>query len=1752
MLIRILKKVQPAQWLSAVGLLTMMVICIRVAVALSGVTASFNPNTMPTGVTAQEVVSNATLTSGNESLFRSDFEKEFWSGNIYDYPINAAGIVNTAGERWSGGFAPNLEAQVNPQGVFNVGGRFIGTMTDTGSKVPFLSANLSTAQNTALAATIQSTNYTSTQIVNFLRGDHSNEGLTALRQRLMPGGVTTLPTSLGDIVHCRPYYLADAINPTVFVGANDGMLHAIDVNAGTESWAYVPSMLLSKMNGLAANPYVHDYYVDGQIAVGYTNTTTTQSPNGQRILVGALGAGGKGLYALNIDGTAGLTAASDQDAANKVIWEITPTSVKYNSATTATTAYANLGYTLSAPIFKNIKNGSSTERVILVGNGYNSGGDYQAYLYVIKADDGSLVAAIKADNTSSNPTNSPSSAATTVTQGTAASPNGLMNLLAFDSLARGYDDTAYAGDLNGTLWKFDLVNFTASVVYVTNPKQPITATPAALPHPAGTGNVIDFATGSIFAGTQPITGSSPTGDLGDTSTFYAYGIWDGAPSTNTTLVNPTLTERCYDAASAPTALPCSTTSSTVTRVRRVSASTPNWAEGGDKGWKIAFPISGERVVGDGSFISSGRYYFSTYNPTISYLVPTTTTYVWGENWQMALDAVTGGSVDPFMDLNGDGSITAADRIHYTAAENTANTPVNTPILTPNVDGIEVGKWVGRGVQSQPVLVKLANLFTTLFNTNPDVTIPVTPVTGTGVTGGHFDEDIYFGAVTASAQAKATITVGSQTAGVPASLGGITIGGSTVVPAMSFGDGSQTSTNATAIKNAVTGGVYTATVQGSTVTLTAPSGSSYNGQTMVVLSGTSITPVTGVAAVQASQTITFTNSVAINPTGVTIMVSVNGGTATNIMTATSPGSAMTSSQLAAWVASHSTLTGFTISNTAGSSVVTITANANGPAYNISSVTVSSSETAASDVTLGAATPGITAVPVTPGVYASRSITFTNGSNASTAGLSLTVNGGATILTSSTPGAQSANALATWVASHSALTGYTITNPSNGVVTITSNTQDTTHDISSIAVAETTSAIGYTLAAPTAGKTAPGAKAASDNFTFTNTANVNPTNLTVTVNGTNILTAAGATPGSQSSSGLATWVAGVAGVAGHISPAFSANYTVAASGSKVTITAKASITTTWDISSIVVSASTAPSVTNTIGALTAGVVPIPAVTGVAASRSFTFTNTTAVNPTGLNISVNGTNILSSASPGSNMTSSQLATWVAGHITAAFATNYTVVAGGSTVTITAKTMQTTTYDISSITVSGTAGILTSTLGTAVAGVAAVAAVTGQTNMATALATTTFSGGTDGSTAGDTCTGASGSQCKKDTHDHQYDKIYDVTGVDMLNPNDLNFILSRAIPSKNQNFKVILQNQYLNPAVQFNIGNSNYLPNVNFGYVSVKNYTTSATLDLATLPTYNRNPASTGDGFTATKYIASLAFNMPVDALTAKNWWGNGDLRAGLIPTQPGCVYNSVGATDGNMYQPVNPPAFNSSTGYPPDGPGTLGYSSSTTPATATGVRHGGAFTVQVIKDTTPNSAIELQVSGRPEYGWRVISSLFSTYVLAEYTTYWHHPNGKCFGTTGWTKAPGPDTAGNPPTPQPRLGATDPKIGNLSGNSGNSSVTSVTVTGNTTTIIYANGTSTVIIRVVNADGTVTTVTINIPGGVMPASAIVNSDKSIVVTVGGVSATIAAGSSGTVNGAVVTNTTTANAAGASVSGGLLNQNAIGYRRISWKELHRN
>ena len=1304
--------IKPA-WLVLPALLAAAIMVLRLALAYT----SFTPANQPVGYVAQDELTSFDLRSGTETLFRGQYEREFFGGDLIAYRLDAQANLATATRPWDNfGAAYVLESQA---------ARYIVTLKSDGTKVPFLYSNLGAAQQTALGTT---------GVVDYLRGSRVGEGST----------YRTRASALGAIIHSRPLFIKDPTKPTVFVGANDGMLHAIDAVTGEERWAYVPSMLIPKMKTLSVSPYVFDYFVDGS-----PNAATILSGS-KRILVGALGAGGKGIYALDITGSAGLAPASEAAAANNILWEITPTTI--NNA--ANTSFANLGFAYANPTIGKIKVSGTSTDVVIVGNGYNNGGDFKAYLFVINANTGALIHAIKA-----------ATAVLPAGTGSAASPNGLWTPAALDIDNDGNIDTVYAGDLDGTMWKFsfDLSTGAPSVaaLYTTVPAQPITMTPGVAVHPDG-GFMVNFATGSMLTST----------DANDNLTVYAaYGIWDPATSKpfNTLLTSQTLTERCYTKGTAAAASPCAD------RVRTVSNNAVDYATGvagtpKNRGWRVALP-DGERVVGDGSFIESGRFYFTSHDPTKSKTVESST--VRGENWLMELDYLTGGSKNgPFLDLSNNLVLDSDDRV-----KNSASPPA--PVMT--TDGIAVGKYLSIGVQSQPVLVQLSSLNNTLFNQNPDVTIvPISVPTAGGVTGGHFDEDVYYSTATVGASAVATITIGStgQTNGFPATLGAISVNGVVIVPALTVVDianGVSTTTNATTISGKVTNG-FTATVAGSTVTITAPKGSEFNGKTITVDAGTAQTPLTAAVAAQPA---TF-------PTALITFA----GTTANTTTPTPA----------------------------------VSASLSGPS---ASVKLGAAVVAAGQLTIGKA---IAASAVD-------------------------------------------DALATAIGTSGTIKAY---RGQNGVT-------------------------------PTCAAASTTTLCLVDTSTFSNGA-------------------------------------------------------------------------------------------------------VPALGAILSPGTLTFTVTAAAGGT----------------PGN----------------------------------------------------------------------AAAPQSGWTDFKPAVTAGTFNNaGVDQTINNDNCV-----VCRSKKHFHQYDDTFDVTGVNMLNASSSTLNLQNGIPSLSIGFKVLAQNQYLNPAAKLHIGNPSYLPNLDVGYIKLRDYTASPTLSLANLQTYVRNPAAVWPGAAVTdaeklaqpKPIGSLAINLPVDALTGKNWWGNGDIRSGLHPTTTGCVNKASSVNDGNMYQPVNPPAAGV------EGPGTAGWNATTTPATATGVRHNGALVIQLIRANTPDSAIEMSVANRPEFGWRLKSANYAQYFLTEYTTFWH-ASTPCYSQAGWKRVPAPDnatSAGSAPA-----GTTDPKIGDLGvggigGITDDSTVASVStsVVGNvtTTTIIYLDGKKATIKSTSNADGTVTIVVTD-KTGAETTTKIANKEGSLI-----------------------------------------------------------
>lgn len=433
------------------------------------------------------------------------------------------------------------------------------------------------------------------EAVSYLRGDQALETSTTkpLRKRT---------TRLGDIVNSSPVitspfndygyqalrgatagsydpynygtYLEskESRDPMVFVGANDGMLHAFNGKTGVEEFAYIPSAALGHIGNLlfpykAADKndqvFDHRYYVDGPINV----SDAYVGGSWKTVLVGSLGAGGRGAFALDVSNPSTFGTGS-------VLWDI-------NDKVSNATIRDNIGHVLGRPVIVPVKVGATVRWKAIFGNGYNSINN-RAVLFIVDLETG---------------------AATTVQASEASQPgaNGLGNVIAIDRYVGsttaagrdGYADTVYAGDQNGAVWKFDLrsaspaaqtVPFFVAVDGAGN-RQPITGGFEAAAGPRA-GVMLYFGTGSFSFVNDPSDKQ--------VQTFYAI-LDEGSSVTRAELHSQTV-------------------SSDADGVRQTTMA-PMAA--GKRGWYIDLQLgttaTGERFVGMPR-IDSGIIFFPTFDP----------------------------------------------------------------------------------------------------------------------------------------------------------------------------------------------------------------------------------------------------------------------------------------------------------------------------------------------------------------------------------------------------------------------------------------------------------------------------------------------------------------------------------------------------------------------------------------------------------------------------------------------------------------------------------------------------------------------------------------------------------------------------------------------------------------------------------------------------------------------------------------------------------------------------------------------------------------------------------------------------------------------------------------------------------------------------------------------------------------------------------------------------------------------------------
>ena len=597
-------------------------------------------------------VSSGVVTS-NTIAYSPSFDSSTWSGFLTARRVNPDG--NFGEVLWEAGCTLD-GGTTNDQGICNdpdtsqsnfAARNLFAYDKAADSVVNFtgsLSGNVATEFAESSLELRNQTGATIPQLVDFIRGDRSEEILNG-------GTLRTREGVLADIVHSsavvirgpsEPYidalwpqgsneanaantgngYLDFKVNNLnrsniALVGSNGGMLHAFKATAvdeGEELWGLIPSTVVKNLHRLADPSFEHWSYVDNTPTIrdvfingNWTTTATT-----------GLRYGGQGFIAMDVSNTTSTTP--------RVLWEFTDDDD------------SDMGFTYGRA--EVVRLTSTGEWVALIPNGYNNSepdnpddlsdpdnvlGSGTAVMYVVRMRDGQLLAKIDTG------------------VGSSATPNGLSTPLGVDSrfvtppgesTAR-VDigaDIAYAGDLYGNLWRFDLTSsnpgdwessFTRVVRANGVRAQPITSKPrvVAIPNSTSAANdvVVIFGTGKYI--------EIPDRSINLPATQYVVGVKDGISSPNSDLnINDAgFIEQTFSSAGDS---------------RTLSENDVDLSNPSVYGWKIELPQRGERMVNPVSLIGNQVFLFFSIIPGGE-----DPCLAGGVTWLVAGNPLTGGVPD---------------------------------------------------------------------------------------------------------------------------------------------------------------------------------------------------------------------------------------------------------------------------------------------------------------------------------------------------------------------------------------------------------------------------------------------------------------------------------------------------------------------------------------------------------------------------------------------------------------------------------------------------------------------------------------------------------------------------------------------------------------------------------------------------------------------------------------------------------------------------------------------------------------------------------------------------------------------------------------------------------------------------------------------------------------------------------------------------------------------------------------------------
>ncbi len=587
------------------------------------------------------VAVNSTGLNTNTVVYQAQFTSsdtyQDWTGNLFAFPVNpTTGYVDTlpAHAQWSG------QTQLDAQNFDS--GRLIATwdpVTNSGTPFRWNTSTIATtgiASSTSLGQALMTfpPDTNGLDAVQYLRGSSAKEVRNG-------GQFRNRAHKLGDIVFSNPVFVgaptglnfsssyiafaaSHATRPgTLYVGSDDGMLHAFDATTGNERFAFMPKGVYGNLINLVSPFYnaQHKFFVDGSPVSADVQFADS---SWHTVLLGTEGGGGNDVFALDVTDPATLT--SESALASAALWDFTD---------------PDMGNTYGTPYIANTAAGN----LVFVANGYNSP-QGKPFLYALNPQTGALIAKVDL-------------CAAVSTACNLSMANGLSspNPVNSGGLAGGAANLVYAGDLQGNLWRISISSLTPSLWTVSvlaqardtsGTAQPITSVPLVTlnpRYPQLAGTMVLFATGELLG----------TPDLSNAQLQTIYGVYDPASSYSSPVTRSSggLVQQVLTAATIGATQVSVITGNTVS----IPAS---------KGWYVDLSLnSGERVATDPR-LRNGALIVGSYKPSGNSCGGQDSSYLY------VLNYATGGSfASPQFDANNDNTVNQGDMVTLSSGSKVA-------------------------------------------------------------------------------------------------------------------------------------------------------------------------------------------------------------------------------------------------------------------------------------------------------------------------------------------------------------------------------------------------------------------------------------------------------------------------------------------------------------------------------------------------------------------------------------------------------------------------------------------------------------------------------------------------------------------------------------------------------------------------------------------------------------------------------------------------------------------------------------------------------------------------------------------------------------------------------------------------------------------------------------------------------------------------------------------------------------------------